>query len=81
MWGATTESLLPDGDIIIYFNPRTHVGCDIEKQSPQGDSLKISIHAPMWGATIEDNDNRDLLENFNPRTHVGCDTRSAEVCS
>ena len=34
-----------------YFNPRTHVGCDniiifISK------FLHISIHAPMWGATV-----------------------------
>ena len=33
------------------FNPRTHVGCDIE-----GDDLSfaylISIHAPTWGATM-----------------------------
>ena len=37
----------------LYFNPRTHVGCDIicEKILP---NVKISIHAPTWGATNND---------------------------
>ena len=32
------------------FNPRTRVGCDIE-QLGKYDHLKVSIHAPVWGAT------------------------------
>ena len=32
------------------FNPRTHVGCDMEQQSTNA-KLIISIHAPTWGAT------------------------------
>ena len=35
-----------------YFNPRTHVGCDIHFQSFL-QHQKISIHAPMWGATFK----------------------------
>ena len=57
------------------FNPRTHVGCDIE-----GDDLSfaylISIHAPTWGATPTSGGTRPGWRNFNPRTHVGCDTRA-----
>ena len=34
----------------IYFNPRTHVGCDI-KFFPIFPEVFISIHAPTWGAT------------------------------
>ena len=48
-WGATPGSLRAGGRQK-NFNPRTHVGCDIE-----GDDLSfaclISIHAPTWGAT------------------------------
>ena len=54
------------------FNPRTHVGCDIE-----GDDLSfaylISIHAPTWGATPVLKNFSKWTINFNPRTHVGCD--------
>ena len=32
------------------FNPRTHVGCDIEIIEPIS-ICKVSIHAPTWGAT------------------------------
>ncbi len=32
------------------FNPRTHVGCDIETESRQK-AIAVSIHAPTWGAT------------------------------
>ena len=34
-----------------YFNPRTHVGCDLIIVFLHK-LLKISIHAPMWGATL-----------------------------
>ena len=34
------------------FNPRTHVGCDVAFPFDVVSVLNISIHAPMWGATI-----------------------------
>ena len=34
-----------------YFNPRTHVGCDIVG-SQVVRATRISIHAPTWGATL-----------------------------
>ena len=37
-------------EIVLYFNPRTHVGCDFVA-TKYGLTSKISIHAPMWGAT------------------------------
>ena len=37
--------------LIIYFNPRTHVGCDCEYAIYVEFGTGISIHAPMWGAT------------------------------
>ena len=59
-----------------HFNPRTHEGCDYEGFFSGKLSVKISIHAPMKGAT-------GLIQavwvrqcNFNPRTHEGCDSLS-----
>ena len=37
------------------FNPRTHVGCDILVNHHQDYLQTISIHAPMWGATMSIN--------------------------
>ena len=34
-----------------YFNPRTPVGCDSNETMSFNARLKISIHAPQWGAT------------------------------
>ena len=36
---------------LVYFNPRTHVGCDVLALPLSGDAA-ISIHAPTWGATL-----------------------------
>ena len=35
-----------------HFNPRTHVGCDFVLQIYYNMHVDISIHAPMWGATL-----------------------------
>ena len=35
----------------VYFNPRTHVGCDY-KPDATATAFSISIHAPTWGATL-----------------------------
>ena len=37
---------------LICFNPRTRVGCDKYRQ-PRLIFSKVSIHAPVWGATGE----------------------------
>ena len=33
----------------------------------------ISIHAPVWGATIDPEESLRVIENFNPRARVGRD--------
>ena len=33
------------------FNPRTHVGCDVQNANQGVNPTGISIHAPTWGAT------------------------------
>ena len=38
-------------DEINDFNPRTHVGCDVIRRQFGLEFLRISIHAPTWGAT------------------------------
>ena len=48
-WGATVvggQVAFKERD----FNPRTHVGCDLQPQ-PRSPARDISIHAPTWGAT------------------------------
>ena len=39
----------------ISFNPRTRVGCDNRDINEQS-TVVVSIHAPVWGATIGDID-------------------------
>ena len=34
------------------FNPRTRVGCDFDIQLINPVAITVSIHAPVWGATI-----------------------------
>ena len=56
------------------FNPRTRVGCDERKLFATGVIDRVSIHAPVWGATI-DPATVSPSECFNPRTRVGCDNK------
>ncbi len=75
-WGATVHIRHILGQLV-YFNPRTPVGCDrrhVTRIVPGG---YISIHAPQWGATIYHCDNRESAADFNPRTPVGCDREQA----
>ena len=34
------------------FNPRTRVGCDIMEDEDKAKAVRVSIHAPAWGATL-----------------------------
>ena len=34
------------------FNPRTHMGCDAPSYSAKVQKISVSIHAPIWGATL-----------------------------
>ena len=55
------------------FNPRTHGECDLVKCNYPFFDLKISIHAPVRGATGQEKRTCKDYNNFNPRTHEGCD--------
>ena len=60
------------------FNPRTRVGCDM--RFSQFDVTKsVSIHAPVWGATVNDNRITLTITGFNPRTRVGCDLHAQDM--
>ncbi len=72
MWGATRH--LIHSVTSVSFNPRTRVGCDGFK-SLVLNSLNVSIHAPVWGATQGVVRRVQLNGCFNPRTRVGCDSR------
>ena len=49
-WGATIL-LLRTSPVVLGFNPRTRVGCDILEIIPEQPCRNVSIHAPAWGAT------------------------------
>ncbi len=58
---------------LVYFNPRTPVGCDPANPTREAYN-QISIHAPQWGATRRGQRfDRHRQQYFNPRTPVGCD--------
>ena len=69
-WGATQTK--QQRNKLCYFNPRTHVGCDLLSFELLLE-YPISIHAPTWGATSEPIMAMIPTRYFNPRTHVGCD--------
>ena len=50
-WGATF-TMIGSETALFNFNPRTHVGCDLQICKGSLATL-ISIHAPTWGATSE----------------------------
>ena len=56
----------------VNFNPRARVGRD---RTPEGKhrEIPISIHAPVWGATIFMISSATLFMHFNPRARVGRD--------
>ena len=49
-WGATSIAYTSRLRVIC-FNPRTHMGCDLEIFFVIIDIIGVSIHAPTWGAT------------------------------
>ena len=61
----------------ICFNPRTRVGCDDGSWEVLGEALRVSIHAPAWGATPAPRSTNCSTKRFNPRTRVGCDPGSS----
>ena len=44
------------------------------------DLKRISIHAPVWGATVRTVTTVTTV-NFNPRTRVGCDNQVLDIIS
>ena len=58
---------------VLSFNPRTRVGCDATFTKSDFYNIKVSIHAPAWGATRCVPKKLATLPSFNPRTRVGCD--------
>ena len=45
------------------FNPRTRVGCDSSDKKRKS-TTKVSIHAPVWGATVHFKDSMDSRSQF-----------------
>ena len=55
------------------FNPRTREGCDLKWRHVSPGLGRISIHAPVKGATGYRQTMTSSLAHFNPRTREGCD--------
>ena len=49
-WGATVATEA-EVEPTLSFNPRTHMGCDLQFANELKSYLSVSIHAPTWGAT------------------------------
>ena len=58
----------------IYFNPRTHTGCDLAGTSLLLPLVKFQSTHPHGVRRFNEDNMQNLRENFNPRTHTGCDT-------
>ena len=55
------------------FNPRSRVGSDLVGCREHVLVLRVSIHAPAWGATTSPSIARPSTASFNPRSRVGSD--------
>ena len=62
-----------------HFNPRARVGRDAVPESIATLMTRISIHAPAWGATTDDEVYYKEWRDFNPRARVGRDTSTARA--
>ena len=58
------------------FNPRARVGRDLKSIDYLKKSVRVSIHAPAWGATCSCGIPYIATDCFNPRARVGRDTVS-----
>jgi len=56
------------------FNPRTPAGCDLDNAEQAIAQIKVSIHAPLRGATGSRELDLSPFFCFNPRTPAGCDS-------
>ena len=82
--GCDPASKLPCSGRIHHFNPRTREGCDLVLELARFLPCRISIHAPVKGATHGTPPNERRTEDFNPRTREGCDglqIGSVTICS
>ena len=54
------------------FNPRSRMGSD-QPVRIRGDVYRVSIHAPVWGATVLPSGVLNVNISFNPRSRMGSD--------
>ena len=60
--------------LLLNFNPRTHVGCDLSDQPLPARSSPFQSTHPR-GVRLRIAQGSICARDFNPRTHVGCDMR------
>ena len=67
---------LPRPNSLLYWFQSTHPrGVRLAVLHLPAQLVRVSIHAPAWGATAAAHARRHALCGFNPRTRVGCDPR------
>ena len=67
---------LPRPNSLLYWFQSTHPrGVRLAVLHLPAQLVRVSIHAPAWGATAAAHARRHALCGFNPRTRVGCDIR------
>ena len=69
-WGATPRGL--SSPPRRYFNPRTHVGCDLVI-AYDGERQEVFQSTHPRGVRQKKSCIFVIVKDFNPRTHVGCD--------
>ena len=63
------------------FNPRSREGSDAPNFTYDKYQVKISIHAPVKGATVRFGHRREAGRNFNPRSREGSDLFNRQEAS
>ena len=59
---------------MFYFNPRSRMGSDAISSHQLWPCVKISIHAPAWGATSSRATSSAPATYYNPRSRMGSDS-------
>ena len=57
---------------LLSFNPRSRMGSDVLRGT-QRKNLRVSTHAPAWGATVSFVNFGRAIKSFNPRSRMGSD--------
>ncbi len=72
--GSDDFAHYPSNLAVKSFNPRSRVGSDVVRRWGSRGHKAVSIHAPAWGATRDEDHCHRCGAGFNPRSRVGSDS-------